>query len=175
MGVATCRGRRGFFPEISITCNKSAHPRGSDRRLVWGATADLGDEFHVPWPDWPHWARSWKPPRAEQSRSASPTARAGQPLLALQAGKPGRAPGSHQCPLRNSSTPEDEENRAIPFVTNLNPTCCCFVRTASRSAAKAHGAVGLITATHRHGSHTHQPSRSSTELCHRRSTFQIYI
>lgn len=156
-------------------CNKSAHPH----RLVWGTAADPGDEFHTPGPDGPHWAwraRSWKPtPPAKQSRSPSPAAQAGYPSLRCGQESLAGTWGSHQCPPPNSTAPEDRENYSVPLVTNLNPTCCCFVHTVGRAAAKAHGGVGLITATHWRGSHTHQPSRSSTELCHRRSAFQIYI
>lgn len=87
---------------------------------------------------------------------------------------PSRSWRAQQCPTPKSSTPEDEEKTPSP----LSPAQTRVLLLCPHwegAATKAHGAAGLITATHRRGSHTHQPSRSSAELCHCRSTFQIYI
>lgn len=143
-----------FLFKIGILCHKSAHLH----RLIRGTAA-----FLTLWQDLPRWAQ----------RAGSPSGKTEQEPIHPQ--QPRQVVGSHQRPTPDSSTPEDKENYSVPFVTNLNPACCCSVRTESGSATKAHGAAGLITATHWRGSHTHQPSRSSTELCHCRSTFQIYI
>lgn len=135
--------------EISIL--QSAHLH----RLIEGTAA-----FHTSWLHLPCWA---------QRAGSSPGTTEQEPIHPQQ---PWQVTA---MPTPNSSKPEDEGNYSIPFVTRLNPTCCCSVHTERGSATEAHGAAGLITATHLWGSHTHQPSRSSTKLCHCRSTFQIYI